>query len=246
MINLTSAVSPKRTISSVKTADLRAVFRPDTLLKSKLLSAIYQYLNIGEIVMNQGWVRCLGLSVFCLLLTGCVTESMSDDGGFTCGYAWWVSVVSLLGGLALMAGGWALRENHYGWLLMAGGVFAFVIWGPASFTEHFTINDTGFRCASGIWGMTKNEVKYEDMSLVTYSKEQKSGRRGRKYDVYYITVNRKTGDPIQMKVDNLLEHAGMPLLISAQMNGVSFQDLTGELPDARLDNVLDRIKNENP
>lgn len=100
------------------------------------------------------------------------------------------------------------------WLLLIGGIAATLGAGPTFLFTKVEVRDDGFSVRNGIWGMTASaDLNYDDITRVTYTREESRGRRGRRNINYYLTFYPKSGDPFKLAMGNDVVKAGVDELI---------------------------------
>jgi hypothetical protein len=156
-----------------------------------------------ELPMSTGPnLRWRLLAPTCLFLAGCVTKS-GGDGGSTYHYEYWLPALIVLGGLACVPLGLAvrMRSGRFGWALLIMGPLIGLAIGPSLFLERVHVDARGFEVRSGIWGMTSNaNVAFDALRSCRIAQEETGGRRSRQIEVLYFDVN--TGPTVRLALNN--------------------------------------------
>lgn len=139
--------------------------------------------------MTSRAIRLLGLMLTLSLLVGCVRESTNGDTRIF-SYELWASGLIFLGGLIAIPVGWMLRNSsRFGWALLIMGPIAAFGFAPSMFMDYVDVSPSGFSRHSGIWGMTSvQDVKFADVGSIRATIEEERGRRGRKIEKLYGSV----------------------------------------------------------
>ncbi len=167
--------------------------------------------------MNRRPVQFLTLTALLLSVIGCVSEQTSGaTQTFT--YAWWLPTLVVLGGIAAVPAGLAVKtkSERYGWgLLIAGPLFA--VLGAFLFSERAVLDDSGF-VTSRLFN--SHDVRFDSLKLVRITSEVETGRRGRKSTKVYVTCTRADGSTAKIGVTNAVLEAAIPRFIEkvAQRN----------------------------
>lgn len=160
--------------------------------------------------MNRRFHPFCVLTVLLLSVTGCVSEQTSGSTQ-TFAYEWWLPLSVVLGGIAAVPAGLALRSKseRYGWgLLIAGPLFA--VLGAFLYSERAVLDDSRF-VSSRLF--KSHEVKFETLKLVRITSEIVTGRRGRKETKYFVTCTRADGTTEKIGVTNAVLEAAVPKFI---------------------------------
>jgi hypothetical protein len=170
----------------------------------------------------------LGLAAVVLLQTGCVSETVSGSEKIYT-YQLYVSLLLFLGGIGAAVGGFFLRSNRFGWVLMIGGPIAAIGFAPTMFMEKITVDHQHFTVRNGFWGMSREDVVFDDLQMVNLTKEETRGRRGRKNVHYYLVCHRKNGTNAKIKVNNdVAEAAAEAIGTQFGEHNISVVNSTGE------------------
>lgn len=172
----------------------------------------------------------LTLSVlFLLACSGCVRES-TKDLTTTVSYELWVPLAVFFGGIGAGVLGWFLRNilGRIAWAALFAGPGAAIVLAPAFLTDRAVIDDKKFFMNIGMWGLAKQyELEFADVTQANLTSEEKSGRRGRKYTVYYLSCATKSGTPVQIPLSNQIAEKALPYLAEALVeHGVEINDFT--------------------
>jgi len=172
------------------------------------------------------------LAAFLLLgLSGCVREDV-DGSTFTYSNELWVSLVTLLAGVAAAPAGWYLRKQsaRFGWGLLILSPFIVVGMAPSLYLDRAVVDDTHFSLRTGFWGMTAvHDVNFADLSRVRLIAEESTGRRGSKHTNYYLLCERKDGTSAKVPIGNKVAETAAPRLIEgAKAQNVPIVDETGQ------------------
>ncbi|MEZ6057111.1 MAG: hypothetical protein R3C01_10440 [Planctomycetaceae bacterium] len=128
---------------------------------------------------------------------------------------------------------------------MLVGTYFVIVWGPACFVNDLNISPNGFRYRGGTWGWKQHDVVFSELESVQYSKRQELSYRFWNSHVYYITLNKKGGEKVEIKVDDLLEEGLRPLFVYARLGHVRYEDTTGQLSEAEVDELLKQVLNDD-
>jgi hypothetical protein len=152
----------------------------------------------------SGRYRCgLLLAFCCLLVTGCVTKSVSESGT-TFHYQWWLPIGVFLGGLVAVPGGFGLKgwSERLGWGLIILGPLAALVLAPSLFFERVFVDKKGFEVHSGIWGMTSTEkVVFDSVQSIRLTQEMSGSRRSRR-EIEVLYFDLKTGSATRFPLNN--------------------------------------------
>jgi hypothetical protein len=176
--------------------------------------------------------RHVVIAAFLLLgLSGCVQEDVNGST-ITFTYAFWVPLLTLLGGLVAAPAGWYLRSKsaRFGWGLLIISPIVVAGIAPSLYLDRADIDDTHFSLRTGIWGMTAvHDVKFNDLSRVRLILEESTGRRGSKRINYYLLCERKDGTSAKVPLGNKVAETAAPYLVArVKALNVPLVDETGE------------------
>jgi hypothetical protein len=177
---------------------------------------------------GQRWL-CFVLAAVVLLQTGCVHEAVNGSAK-TYTYQLYVPILLFFGGIAAAVGGFFLRQNRFGWVMMIGGPIAAIGFAPSMFMERITVDDQHFTVRGGIWGMTNvHDIRFAELQMVNITKEVTTGRRGRKNVSYYLLCNNKNGTSAKVPVNNdIAEAAAAAILAQFDAHKVTIVNTTGD------------------
>jgi len=154
-------------------------------------------------MLNQPWLRFGLLAPGLLLLSGCVSKSVSDSEA-TFRYSLWLPISILVAGVVFVPIGLAVRQIKaaLGWILMIAGPIVALAFAPSLVLERVVVNDQGFAVHSGIWGMTANlEVAFDSVKSCRIAQEQTTGKRSsRLIDVLFF--HRGAAPPARFPLNN--------------------------------------------
>ena len=144
----------------------------------------------------------LAFAPLCLLMTGCVTSSVSA-AGTRFHYAWWLPLGLFMAGLVFIPIGLALTKQsaRFGWGLMIAGPIAALAFAPSLFLEQVTVTDKVIDVRSGIWGMTANQtIDFDSVKTLRIAQEATGGRNSRLIEVLYFDM--KNGSNAKFALNN--------------------------------------------
>ena len=161
--------------------------------------------------MNQKSAMCFVIGTLIIFTSGCVDEA-SDGTTMTFTYELWAPLSVFFFGLVAAATGWLIRESfeRYGWALLFGGPLLALFFGVPLFFDHAVVSDTSLKLRINAWG---HDVEYEDLQLIRIDSEEKSGRRGRKRTVYFMSCERKDGTKAKVNLNNKIAEAAAPYFL---------------------------------
>jgi hypothetical protein len=158
------------------------------------------------------------LAAVVLLQTGCVHEAVNGSAK-TYTYQLYVPILLFFGGIAAAVGGFFLRQNRFGWVMMIGGPIAALGFAPSMFMERITVDDQHFTVRGG----------FAELQMVNITKEVTTGRRGRKNVSYYLLCNNKNGTSAKVPVNNdIAEAAAAAILAQFDAHNVTIVNTTGD------------------
>lgn len=169
------------------------------------------------------------LAAVALLTAGCVTESRDGDTTVVA-FAPWVGLLAILGGLAAVPVGLLARrwKPFLGWALVVLGPVGLVVLAPGLFLDRVTVSPEKFTLWTGFWfSPTVHEVRYDGLSEVAITAEERTGRRGRKSVSYYLECRGKGGAQ-KVPVGDLMKEGGLKhILDMADRKDIPIVDRTG-------------------
>ena len=170
-------------------------------------------------------LRCAAL-LLPLALSGCIREAVEGDT-IHVGYEWWVTAGWMVGGLVATPLGWLLRKTwgRIGWGLLIGGPIMLVFAAPTAWMTQAEVSPEGFKIATGFFGTTRHEGRFDDITMLRQTSEEKRGRRGRKTTSHYLNYDRKSGQPEKFSLGNDVQFRAAELIVAiADEQGIPFVD----------------------
>lgn len=175
-------------------------------------------------------VRSVGMLAVasCLALTGCVSESASGSGS-TFKFEWWipllitvVSLLALVGGVFFMT-----RKKQGAWVAVLLGILG-LLFGPNMFFDKAVVDDEHFELRTGImFSPTTFDIKWDNVTSINGTAEEKSGRRGRKTTSFYLNFALKSGGTEKVPVGDLMKHgAAKKVILMADKKGIPLSGVT--------------------
>jgi hypothetical protein len=176
--------------------------------------------------------RVFTFSILCLIATaaGCTREETQGDLKIWT-YESWVGVVAILAGIAVTVGALALRKSGFGAYVVAFFAIAFTVgFAPFGFVDYIKLDKEHVSTRWGFWFTpTIHEIRFDDVSRVDHTKEEKRGRRGRKSTSYYLVFTSRSGVQDKLGVGNsLMKAAKEEIVLALAAKGLEVNDLTGE------------------
>lgn len=171
---------------------------------------------------------CLLLPVAMLsVLAGCVRQS-TQGAEKVYSYELWVPLSILLLGMSAAPVGWLLRNSwkKSGWgLLAAGPLFALVV-APTWFLASGRVSDESISMRRGFWGLSRHEVRFDDLAELRLTKEVKrQGRRGARWTAYTLVCSRRDGSAIEIPLENPVSSQAVSDFVNRAMaRGVPYRD----------------------
>jgi hypothetical protein len=150
----------------------------------------------------------------CLLLTGCVSESKAGTGS-TFKFDWWIPTLITVVALLLVVGGvlFTVRKKQGAWVAILVGVVG-LLFGPNMFFDRAVIDDDHFELSTGFFfSPTYFNIKWDNVSSIIGSTEEKTGRRGRKSTSFYLNFNLKSGGSEKVPSGDLMKNGPIKKLV---------------------------------
>jgi hypothetical protein len=153
------------------------------------------------------WRFALLAFMLLVVCSGCTVEKKDGDTS-TFTYEFWIPLVMIFGGAAVAVGGFFLRNfwERMGWGMMILGCIGTILVGPGMFLEYATVSPEEFKLRTGFWFYpTSHTVRYDNISGIQVTSEEKRGRRGRKTKSFYLVCGLKSGGQEKIPVGDLMK-----------------------------------------
>jgi hypothetical protein len=172
------------------------------------------------------WQRTIAIigAIFLCSLSGCY-EHVTHGNESTYHFAWWLGILVIAGGLAVMPLGWLLRKWVWraGMTVMCMGPFLIVLIAPSMFTDHVTVDNKHFEARYGIWFTPSViDVQFADLQKIRYVPVRDSNDKI-KYELH--CMKRAGGDTV-LPIGDLVKFTLPELLEKAKAAGVEIVDET--------------------
>lgn len=156
----------------------------------------------------------LAFAPLCLLMTGCVTSSVSA-AGTRFHYSWWLPLGLFMAGLAFVPLGLFIlgvrfgsirlaltkQSPRFGWGLVIVGPIAALGFAPSLFIEQVTVTNKVIDVRSGLWPMTANQtIDFDSVKTLRITWGTIGSRRKR--SVQILSFEMKSGSNAQLWLDN--------------------------------------------
>lgn len=170
--------------------------------------------------------------VCCLAAVGCIEKAAGADGTVY-SFQTWIPALLVVAGVAGVPGGILLfRRKSRFWgvvLVVVGPVIASVV-APGMFLDKVVVGEDGFTSRHGFWwNPSIHTVRYDDLSQVRLTVEERSGRRGKKYS-YYFDCDLKSGRQERVPLGDIMREAVPEIAGQFRKHGVPVH-IPPNLPD---------------
>jgi hypothetical protein len=167
-------------------------------------------------------LSAVALFVSPVLLCGCTRKW--DEGGTT-HYAFelWVGLLLLVGSLAAIIGGWAMRiaTARFGYGMVFTGAIGLLFIAPGMFLDRVTLSNEGFTLRTGFWMYpTRHDVKFSEVSAIAVTSKVKRGKRGKRTD-YNLECTKSEGGMVSVPVGTLMKEVYEDILDKASDRGIA-------------------------
>jgi len=167
----------------------------------------------------------VALGICSVLLAGC-HRKVSGENGLEFSFQPWVPLLAILAGIAVTIVGISVfRRNKpiRGLLLIVGAPLAVVVFVPGLWLDRVIVNNDGFYSRHGFWfSPVAHEIKYDELSLVQVTVEERMGRRGKTYN-YYFDCSFKSGKRERVPLGDLMREALPEIAEQFRRQGVPVQ-----------------------
>lgn len=168
----------------------------------------------------------------CLAAAGCI-EKVSGADGVVFSYQLWVPALLTVGGIAALPVGvlvFRRKSRFWGGCMAVVGPLAAGVVAPGMFLDKTVVTEDGFTSRHGFWwSPIVHTVRYEDLSQVRLTVEERSGRRGKKYS-YYFDCDLKSGRQERVPLGDIMREAVPDIAAQFRKHGVPVH-IPPNLPD---------------
>jgi len=169
-----------------------------------------------------------GLLSLALFAAGCVNKKV-EGGATVYTMEWWVPVLFVLGGLALL--GIAVlsfaKKRVWGGVILglAGlGVLGFGL--PSALNDRVVVDDAHFERTSGWISTSTQSVRFDELDNITLKSETKMTRRGQKTTYSYVCAKKNGGSEV-FPLGDLMKEAHPQILANAEKKGIKLIGFDG-------------------
>lgn len=165
--------------------------------------------------MRHRTIFAIPLAILLCLTVGCVSSEV-DGRTTTYTYEIWAPLTVLVGGVTALPFGVLLlkRIKRLGIVVLISGLIAAVMVAPSMFRDQVIVSDEDLHLRTGFWGLTAvHHVQFADVESVTFEREVKRGRRGRKRVSEFLLFQTRQG-VARVPVSNRLTRAAMEDIIA--------------------------------
>jgi hypothetical protein len=161
------------------------------------------------------WVCLAG---FTLCLAGCYERSV-EGAASVYGFADWVRMLVIVGGLIGVPVGWLLRRwsDRLGFVLMGLSPILLIIVAPGLFNDRVVVDAEHSEARYGFWfAPSDHHVRFDDLQQIRYVLVRDSRGRGS----YELQCQTRLGDVVTVHAGDLVSKAVPEILERARARGV--------------------------